>query len=146
MDGDCQMLMRYNLYYLSFLLLVNCCPWRREIPLVMVRFYSSLIYALTSFLFYIYWNCMYFKFNCMLSNYLFEQHLCFDHLFEQGFLCCRWSHLYKGLRRFASSSSSMYSKWHIPLVFHQSRLQIPTFPGFQHSFSLFLLQKINFLT
>ena len=48
MDGDCQMLMRYNLCYLSLLLLVNCWPWRRELPPVRVRVYSSLIYALTA--------------------------------------------------------------------------------------------------
>ena len=56
--------------YLCFLL-VNCWPWRREIPPVGVRDYSSLIYALTIRLFQISWSCMYFKFNCMLSNYLF---------------------------------------------------------------------------
>ena len=86
MDGDCQMLMRYNLCYLSLLLLVNCWPWMRELPPVRVRVYSRLIYALTVCLFQIYWSCMYFKFNCMLSNYVFQQHLCFNHLFLQGFI------------------------------------------------------------
>ena len=54
-----------------FFLLVNCWPWRRELPLVGVRDYSSLIYAFTVGLFQISWSCMYFKFNCMLSNCLF---------------------------------------------------------------------------
>ena len=31
-----------------FLFLVNCWPWRRELPPVRVRVYSSLIYALTA--------------------------------------------------------------------------------------------------
>ena len=52
-------------------LLVNCWAWRRELPPVGIRDYSSLIYALTVCLFQISWSCMYFKFNCMLSNYLF---------------------------------------------------------------------------
>ena len=48
MDVDCQMLMRYNLLLFIIALLVNCWPWRREIPPVRVRVYYSLIYALTA--------------------------------------------------------------------------------------------------
>ena len=86
MDGDYQMLMRYNLCYLSLLLLVNCWTWRPELPPIRVRVYSSFICFLIICLFQIYWICMYFNFNRMFSNYLFQQHLCFNHLLVQGFL------------------------------------------------------------
>ena len=146
MDGDCQMLMRYNLCYLSLILLVNCCPWKRELPPVRVRVYSSLIYALTVCLFQIYWSCMYFNFNCMLSNYLFLT----SPMFWPS-VCARISKLQvislvEGVEFVCIFLISISSRGHSPSVFHQTRLQSPTFPGFQHSFSLFLLQKINFLT